>query len=110
MCEQPDPSDPAYLLQLNAVSDSTTPVSRALFLVEDGSTRCWHSAVHVRTVTFVLLTLLFYSVGWPLLCFVFLMRTFGSEHTQGHAGWMWCRYKLLRGPAPAHAPLSADTV
>ena len=77
----------------SAASDAES--SRSLYLIEDGSTRCW-TGQHALTAGFALLLLVVHIGGLPLFCFALLMRAFANDRTGGVVGWMRARWSFLR--------------
>lgn len=75
---------------------SDAPATQSLFLIEDMQTRCYEST-HLVTVVFVILLLLCYTIGFPLFCFVVLMRSFANARTSGVLGWLRARFTILQG-------------
>jgi hypothetical protein len=75
---------------------SNAAQTESLYLTEDMQTLCYKGS-HATTVAFVVLLLIFYTLGFPMFCFVLLMRAFGSKRMKGKLGWMWVHCKLLQG-------------
>ncbi len=78
---------------------SNAIVIKSLLLDADGSTACYIGG-HAATTVVAIVCMLFYIIGFPLACFVYLLRAFGSEATTGWSGWAWRRWEFLHGSNP----------
>jgi hypothetical protein len=79
-----------------ASTASDAAQTESLYLTEDMQTLCYRGS-HRVTVAFVILLFLFYTAGFPLFCFVLLMRAFANKRTPGVLGWLWVHIPLMRG-------------
>jgi hypothetical protein len=71
-------------------------------LIADYQTPCWSSA-HLATVILACLLLIFYVLGFPLLCYILLVRAFADETTHGLSGYLWRRWpRVFRDPDLDH--------
>ena len=79
---------------LSGSSDALT--TESLYLTEDMQTRCFQGK-HLAMVCAVVVMMIVYTAGFPLFCFVLLMRAFATADTPGALGYLRKRFKILRG-------------
>jgi hypothetical protein len=97
-CSQlPDPSAP---------TDSEAVTTFSLILEADGQTKCFVGDHLAFTIGCAIL-LLVYTFGFPLWCFILLMRAFSDDQTKGVLGWLRQKLPCLRGRVTAAARASA---
>ena len=94
---QPDP--------VSLVSGEPATTS-SLYLNIDSGTRCYTDA-HAATVAFIFLCFVFYSCGFPVFCFVIIMRAFITPQSGGVLGWLSSRSAFLRSHRPETSALHA---
>jgi len=71
------------------------PGDESLYLQADLQTKCYTGA-HLLTVIFALLLFVFYTFGFPFVCFILLMRAFADRSFPGIIGRFYSDYKLFR--------------
>jgi hypothetical protein len=97
-------------MQLNPIlsTASNAPESESLLLSADGSTQCYLTG-HAASTAFAIVLIVVYIIGFPVFCFVRLLRWFGNERTPGISGWLWRKYNCFRHDShksatnPAHS-------
>jgi len=67
-----------------------------MYLEEDQQTLCWQGP-HLAAGVGAVLLVIFYTLGFPLFCFVLLTRAFTDHATGGFIGWLRAHFSFLRG-------------
>ena len=73
---------------------SDAVVTESLYLTIDFSTRCYEGQ-HLGAIIGVVFLLVFYTIGFPLLCFVLLVRAFANDQTSGIIGVLYRSWRCL---------------